>query len=131
MMALARKIVSDEEDESKTVEEVFAQTRDAEASTEELLVDDGWKLVAVEPEAIAVNGNGHYANGNGNDHHDEAVEPQETLLSWAESMTEAPVSPQGRARKPQPASESLFAWPLNLERERKTELRWCRALTVP
>ena len=70
MMALARKIVSGEEDEAETVEAVFAQARDAEATAEELLVDEGWKLVEVEPEAVAVNslprtgygGNGHHAN---------------------------------------------------------------------
>ena len=47
MMALARKIVSgdEEEDGAETVEEVFAQARDAEATAEELLVDDGWKVV--------------------------------------------------------------------------------------
>ena len=67
MMALARKIVSGgEEDEAETVEEVFAQARDAETAAEELLVDDGWKVVEIEPEAVEVNGNG--ANGNG--HHD-------------------------------------------------------------
>ena len=50
MMALARKIVSgEEEDEAETAEEVLAQARDAEASAEELLVDDGWKMVRVEP----------------------------------------------------------------------------------
>ena len=74
MMALARRIVSgDEEDEAETVEEVFAQARDAEATAEELLVDDGWKLVeslpraghGVEPEVVGVNG-----NGIGNGHHD-------------------------------------------------------------
>ena len=62
MMALARKIVSGDEDEAETVEAVFAQARDAEATAEELLVDDGWKVVEIEPEAIAVNGNGHDAN---------------------------------------------------------------------
>ena len=59
MMALARKIVSrEEDDEAETVEEVFAQARNAETAAEELLVDDGWRVVEVEPEAIAVNGNG-------------------------------------------------------------------------
>ena len=62
MMALARKIVSGEE-EDETVEAVFAQARDAEAASEEFLVDDGWKVVEVEAETIAV-------NGNGNGHHD-------------------------------------------------------------
>ena len=67
MMALARRVVSgDEEHETETVEAVFAQARDAEASAEEYLVDDDWKLVEVEPETVQVNGNG--TNGNG--HHD-------------------------------------------------------------
>ena len=66
MMALARKIVSgDEEDEAETVEQVFAHVKDAEASAEELLVDDGWKVVEVEPETVEVNGNGKHANGSG------------------------------------------------------------------
>ena len=65
MMALARRIVSGDEEteDAETVEEAFAQARDAEADAEEYLVDDGWKAVAVEPEAVAVNGNGHDANG--------------------------------------------------------------------
>ena len=58
MLALARKIVSGEEDDAETVEAVFAQARDAEAEGEEYLVDDGWKAVEVEPEAVEVNGNG-------------------------------------------------------------------------
>ena len=43
MMALARKIVSGEEDDAETVEDVLAQATDAEATAEEYLVDDGWK----------------------------------------------------------------------------------------
>ena len=145
MMALARKIVSgdEEEDEAETVEEVFAQARNSEATAEELLVDDGWKLVEVEPEAFAVNGNGHHANGhdaigpavelvlgnghapaNGNGangHHDDAEEPQQTLFSWAEFMTEEPVKPKHRGRKPQPASISMFEWALSLEQDREAE----------
>ena len=58
MMALARKIVSGEDEDAETVEEVFAQARDAEATAEEYLVDDDWKVVEVEPEAVAVKGNG-------------------------------------------------------------------------
>ena len=151
MMALARKIVSgDEDDEAETVEEVFAQARDAEATAEELLVDDGWKPVEAEPETVGVNGNGHHdtigigptvelfpanghngngnghtaipVNGNGaNGHHDEAEEPQQSLFSWAEFMTEEPVKPKGRSRKPQPATASLFEWALTLEQEREKE----------
>ena len=49
------------------MEDVFAAARDAEATAEELLVDEGWKLVEIEPETVesllrtgyGVNGNGH------------------------------------------------------------------------
>ena len=145
MMALARRIVSggEEEDEAETMEEVFAQARNAESEAEELLVDDGWKVVEIDPEAVAVNGNGHnghhdaevlgptvelvpangrHANGNGNapvtvngnGHNDEAGEPQQSLFSWAEFMAE-PVKPKGR--KAQAPSLSLFEWAVERERE--------------
>ena len=130
------------------MEEVFAQSRDAEATAEELLVDEGWKVVEIKPEAVATNGNGHHdaigptvelvldngrhANGNGhahvpvngngaNGHHDEAGEPQRSLFSWAEFMVEEPVKPKARRGKPQPATASLFAWALTLEQEREAE----------
>ena len=109
-------------------------------------MDDGWKIVEVEPETVAVNGNGanghhdtidigatlelvpvngHKANGNGhaaltvngNGHHDETEEPQQSLFSWAEFMAEEPVKPKRRGRKPQPATLSMFDWALSLERE--------------
>ena len=146
MMALARKIVSgEEEDETETVEAVFAQAKDAEASAEEYLVDDDWKVVEVEPEAVNGNGanslprtgyggnghhangigptvelvlgNGHAANGNGNGHHEEAPEPQQSLFSWAEFMAEEPVKPKGRGGKTQAPSLSLFEWAVEQERE--------------
>ena len=153
MMALARRIVSgDEEDEAETIEDVLAQARNAEATAEELLVDDGWKLVEVEPETVAVNGNGHHgnghvfdiigptvelvpvnghhsnghmpapvngngghANGNGNGHHEEADEPQQSLFSWAEFMAKEPAKPKRSSRKPQPATLSMFEWAMNLD----------------
>ena len=60
MMALARKIViGEEDDEAETVEAAFAHARDAEASAEEYLVDDGWKAVEVEPETVEAHRNGH------------------------------------------------------------------------
>ncbi len=114
MMALARRIVSgEEEDEAETVEEVFAQARNAEATADELLVDDGWKVVEIEPETISVNGNGH--------HEDEAPEPQQSLFSWAEFMAEEPVKPKGRSRKAQPSTLSMFEWALTVEQEREKE----------
>ena len=155
MMALARKLVLDHdrgivsgevEDEAKTMEEVFARARDAEATAEELLVDDGWKPVeslphaghGVKPEAVAVNGNGHHdlfgvvptvelvpANGNtpvnGNGHYAGESEPERTLFSWAEFMAEEPVKPRGRRRKPQPATLPMFEWALTLEQQREVE----------
>ena len=111
-----------------------------------LLVDDGWKVVEVEPDTIGVNGNGHHANGhddlfgigptvelvpvnghapaNGNDngHHEEVDEPQQSLFSWAEFMAEEPVKPKRRNGKPQPASMSMFEWALELEQKREEEM---------
>ena len=85
MMALARKIVSgDEEEDAETMEEVFAQARDAEATAEEYLVDDDWKVVEVEPETVEVNGNG--ANSlprtgyGGNGQHDDGIGPTVELV---------------------------------------------------
>ena len=141
MMALARRIVSGggEEDEAETVEEVFAHARDAEATAEELLVDDGWKPVESEPEAVDVNGNGHHANGigptvelasvdgrhangNGNGYQDDkAPEPQQSLFSWAEFMAEEPVKPRSRKQKPQPATLSMFEWAMGMEQAREEE----------
>ena len=145
MMALARRIVSgEEEDENETMEEVFAKARNAESEAEELLVDDGWKLVEVEPETVSVNGNGNgnghhddlfgptvelvpvngrHANGNGsNGHHDdEALEPQQSLFSWAEFMAEEPVKTNGRKGKPQPATLSMFEWAMTQEQQREEE----------
>ena len=53
----------------------------------------------------------------GNGHHDEALEPQQSLFSWAEFMAEEPVKTRGRGRKPQPAATSLFEWAVEQERE--------------
>ena len=141
MMALARKIVNGEEEEdAETVEQVFAQARNAESEAETLLVDDGWK--PVEPEPVPVNGNGHSANGdddlfgigptveleptpvngngNGNGHYDdEATEPQQSLFSWAEFMVSEPVKPKRRNGKPQAASMSMFEWAMEQEREQE------------
>ena len=141
MMALARRIVrGEDEDEAETVEQVFAQARDAESAAEELLVDDGWKPVEFEPETIGVNGNGHRealsigptvelvpanghapapVNGSGNGRHDEAEEPQQSLFSWAEFMAEEPVTQKRRGRKPQPATMSMFEWATELEKEKE------------
>lgn len=145
-MALARRIVGGEEEEAETVEDVFVQARDAEATAEELLVDDGWKLVEMEPETVALNGNlttGHHdagdigptvelalgngylpANGNGvngDGHYDEADEPQRTLFSWAEFMAEEPVNPKAHKGKTQAATLSMLGCAHTLQQEREAE----------
>ena len=118
MMALARKIVSGEaeDDEAETVEEVFAQARDAESAAEELLVDDGWK--PVEPETIGINGNG--ANG-----HDDlfSIGPTIELVpargrhangNGANGNGQAPApvngSGNGRHEEAEAPQRSLFSW---------------------
>ena len=103
-------------------------------------MDDGWKLVEVEPMAVRANGNGHHdangigptvelvldtghtINGKGNGHKDEAPEPQQTLFSWAEFMAEAPEKSKSYSRKAQPSTTSLFEWAYSVEWEREKEL---------
>ena len=72
----------------------------------------------IGPTVEMVPANGRHANGNG--HHDDAEEPQQTLFSWAEFMAEEPVKPKRRS-KPQPASMSMFEWALELEQQREAE----------
>ena len=94
--------------------------------------------IGIGPSIELVLGNGHAANGaghavkgvrahvevivdgNGNGSREGDAEPQQSLFSWAEFMTEQPVVKR-RSRKPSPASTSLFEWALTLEQERETE----------
>ena len=116
MLALARKIVNGDEDEAETVESVFAQARDAEATAEEYLVDDGWDLVQVEPEPAAVEMDGNHdcigigptvdpvlANG-----HDVAKERPQSLFSWTEFLAER------AGRQAQPEAQARFHVPLRV-----------------
>ena len=104
MLALARKIVNgEEEEEGESVEDAFAQARDAEALSEELLVDDAWGAMGVEPEPVVVevhrNGTGAAAVEEANGHHDEAPETQRSLFSRAGFIAEEPVERQNRRGK--------------------------------
>ena len=142
MLALARKIVNGDTGDAESVEAVFAQARDAEATAEELLVDEGWKLVENEPEVVGANSNGHHAgslprtgyggigptvelvldnghtvSGNRNGNHEETPEPQQSLFSWAEFMSEEPAKGNGR----QPATLSMFEWAMSMEQEREED----------
>ena len=116
MMALARKIVSGDEDDAddESMEEVLAQAREAEATAEEYLVDDGWKAVEVEPETIEVNGNG---NGHGSDIFGPTVELAPVDGRRANGNGHAPTPFNGNgtnghhdeAEEPEP-QQSLFSW---------------------
>ena len=117
MMALARKIVSgdEEKDEAESLEEAFAQARDAEASAEEFLVDDGWKVVEIEPETIAVNGNGN-GNGHGSDIFGPTIElvpSNEHGLANGNGQAAVPVNGNGanghHDEEPE-QQQSLFSW---------------------
>ena len=114
MMALARQVISgDEEDEAETVEAVFAQATDAEATAEEYLVDDGWKVVeslpraghGVEPETVAVNSNGHHADGIG-----PSVELVLGNGHHANGNGHAPVPVNGHHDEATERQQSLFSW---------------------
>ena len=146
MLALARQIVNGKETEgdSESVEQVFAQARDAEASAEEFLVgrrlESGggpsrslrrWPLGSTATDTTTPSSlrqrsswfrpTATTANGNGNGHHEEPAEGQQSLFSWAEFMAEEPVKPRGRNGKAKPAAASLFEWALNAEQEREAE----------
>ena len=114
MMALARRIVSGEEDETETMEEVFAHARTAEVTAEELLVDDGWKVVEMEPMTVAINGNG--VNGNG--HHDASsigptveLVPAKVHVKNGNGDAPAPVNGNGYHEDEAPEPQrTLFSW---------------------
>ena len=125
MLALARKIVNgEEEEEGESVEDAFAQAREAEVVSEELLVDEEWHAVEVEPETVEVHRNGtgivvETAAANG--HADVVEETQQSLFSWAEFMAEEPQKPARRNGKSKPATLSMFEWALSLEEEKEAQ----------
>ena len=128
MLALARKIVNGEEEEQEeSVEEAFAQARDAEVVSEELLVDEGWHAVEVEaePEPVAVGADRNgttpaeetpWSNG-----HEEAPGTQQSLFSWAEFMAQMPVKRPRKNGKPKPATLSMFEWALSVEEDKEAQ----------
>ena len=117
MLALARQIVSGEKTDAdgESVEDVFAQARDAEASAEEFLVDDGWQAVAAEPELEPVTVEVH-VNGNGVNGHHDAFESTVELVS-ADGHSANGLSPtghggdgNGHSDEPAEGQQSLFSW---------------------
>ncbi len=94
MLALARKIVGDDED-AGSVESVFAQAQQVAAEAEALLVDEGWHAPEPEPVAVAT------AVAAEPVPYDDAGEKQRSLFSWAEFMADTPDEPlprRGRRR---------------------------------
>ena len=111
MLALARRIVSGEED-ADSVESVLAEARQVAAEAEQLLVDDGWR--ASEPVTAGV-----LVAGADRDHdRGETSERLGSLFSWEEFMARQTDEPKPRRRDEAPTL-SLFEWAL--ERERGTE----------
>ena len=120
MMALARQVVSgDAQEDTETLEAVFAQARDAEASAEEFLVDDGWQAVEAEPELAPVAVEVH-VNGNGNGHHDAPAPTEELVLTNGHhangngnghhSLPSAGNGANGHSNEPAEGQQSLFSW---------------------
>ena len=79
MMALARKIVSGDDD-AETVEQVFRGGKGTPRPTpRKLLVDDAWKAVEGQWQRVTrSNGNGHHDNSNG--HHVDGIGPTVELV---------------------------------------------------
>ncbi len=137
MMALARKIVSgDEEDaDDETLEEVLAAARDAEATAEELLVDDAWKAIEIEPETIAVNslprtGYGGNGNGPGSDIFGPTVELVPANGHATNGNGPAPTPANGHNgnganghNDEEPEQQSLFSWTEFMAEELETTKR--------
>ena len=127
MLALARQIVSGEKTDADgdSVEQVFAQARDAEASAEEFLVDDDWKAVEsgpeLEPVVVEVNGNGvngdgHHPNGDGFDIIGPTVELAVGSNAPAngngnsDGHAAVPANGNGHHEEPAEGQQSLFSW---------------------
>ena len=84
-------------------------------AAEEFLVDDGWKLVEVDPETVKVNGNGANVNG-----HLDAFDigPTVELVSGnghtangnGTGHAPAPVNGNGHSDEAPEPQQTLFSW---------------------
>ncbi len=119
MLALARKLVSGEQD-ADSVESVFEQAQQVAAEAEQLLVDHDWQPSEPDSQPLVdsspTDGDVDSAlelvlNGGRQD----APEPQQTLFNWAQFMAGQPEPANRRRRQRQPASPSLFEWALEQE----------------
>ena len=124
LLALARKLVAGEEDDSQSVESIFAQAQQVAADAESLLVDDSWRPVQVEPTpeaptiielpkvevepAVAAIPCGH---------HTGVVPVQQDLFSWAEFLADEPTATKRRRQRQAQPTASLFEWALEREQQ--------------
>ena len=122
MLALARKLVAGDEDNSESVEDIFAQAQQIAADAESLLVDDSWRPVEPTPEvptiidlpkvkvepSVAVIPCGH---------HTGAAPQQQDLFSWAEFLSDEPTPTKRRRQKQAQPAASLFEWALEQEQQ--------------
>ena len=122
MLALARKLVAGDEDNSEAVEDIFAQAQQIAADAESLLVDDSWRPVEPTPEvptiidlpkvkvepSVAVIPCGH---------HTGAAPQQQDLFSWAEFLADEPTATKRRRQRQAQPTASLFEWALEREQQ--------------
>ncbi len=123
MFALARKLVLDEvEDDSESVENIFAQAQQVAADAEALLVDDSWRPVEPTPEPLAMPV-GTTVDAKSTvavipcEHHTRNAPEQRDLFSWAEFLADEPKPTNRRGRKQAQPSTSLFEWALEREQQ--------------
>ena len=119
MLALARKLVAGDEDDSESVESIFAQAQQVAADAEALLVDDSWRPVepAIEPTITADVEPAPVLAVIPCEHHTGNAPEQRDLFSWAEFLSDEPQPTKRRARKQAQPSTSLFEWALEREQQ--------------
>ncbi len=122
MLALARKLVAGDGDDSESVESIFAQAQQVAADAEALLVDDSWRPVEPAPEPLALPV-GATVDAESTvavipcEHHTGDVPQQQDLFSWAEFLSDDPQPTKRRARKQAQPLTSLFEWALEREQQ--------------
>ena len=122
MLALARKLVAADEDDSESVESIFAQAQQVAADAEALLVDDSWRPVELPPEPAAVIDLPAVSVEPAVTtipcgHHTGVAPEQQDLFSWAEFLADEPTPTIRRGRKQERGSASLFEWALEQEQQ--------------
>ena len=122
MLALARKLVAGDEDDSESVESIFAQAQQVAADAEALLVDDSWRRVEPTPEPLALPV-GTTVGAEPTvavipcEHHTGNAPEQRDLFSWAEFLADEPTPTKRHTRKQAQPSTSLFEWALEREQQ--------------